>query len=37
VHLLTAGDSPHVGHDDRFVTVTAPSVEIHEVIAVDLA
>jgi hypothetical protein len=37
VQLLTAGISPHVERDGRFLTVTVPSVEIHEVIAIDLA
>jgi Hypothetical glycosyl hydrolase 6 len=36
VQLLTAGVSPRVERDGRFVTVTVPSVEIHEVVAVDL-
>ena len=37
VQLLTAGLAPRVEHDGRFVTVTVPSVEIHEVIAIDLS
>src|SRR4051794_40666216 len=37
VQLLTAGVSPHVERDGRFLTVTVPSVEVHEVIAIDLA
>jgi hypothetical protein len=28
--------APQVERDGRFVTVTVPSVEVHEVIAIDL-
>jgi hypothetical protein len=37
VQLLTAGLAPHVERNGDYLTVTIPSVEIHEVIAVDLA
>ncbi len=36
VQLLTAGATPRVTQAGRVLTVTVPSVEVHEVIAVDL-
>jgi hypothetical protein len=36
VHLLTAGVSPRVVRAGRVVTVTVPSIDVHEVIALDL-
>jgi hypothetical protein len=36
VHLLTAGVSPRVERAGSVVTVTVPSIEVHEVIAIDL-
>jgi hypothetical protein len=36
VHLLTAGISPLVEEADGLLTVTVPSVDVHEVIAIDL-
>lgn len=36
VHLLTAGVEPRVDRAGGIVTVTVPSVEVHEVIAIDL-
>lgn len=36
VQLLTAGLSPRVERSDQTLTVTIPSVEVHEVIAIDL-
>jgi hypothetical protein len=37
VRLLTAGVSPEVERSGRVMTVTVPSIEVHEVIAIDLA
>ena len=36
VHLLTSGISPLVEEADGLLTVTVPSVDVHEVIAIDL-
>jgi hypothetical protein len=36
VQLLTAGTIPRVQPADRVLTVTVPSVDVHEVIAIDL-
>ena len=36
VQLLTAGTTPQVATDAGVLTVTIPSVEVHEVIAIDL-
>jgi hypothetical protein len=36
VHLLTAGSSPRVEGTGSVLTVTVPSVDVHEVIAIDL-
>jgi hypothetical protein len=36
VQLLTAGTSPHVDQAGALLTVTVPSVDVHEVIAIDL-
>ena len=36
VHLLTAGTSPRVAEAGGVLTVTVPSVDVHEVIAIDL-
>ena len=36
VQLLTAGTSPRVEEAGGVLTVTVPSVDVHEVIAVDL-
>jgi hypothetical protein len=37
VRLLTAGVSPEVERSGSVMTVTVPSIEVHEVIAIDLA
>ncbi|MBK5297785.1 MAG: hypothetical protein JJE40_11555 [Vicinamibacteria bacterium] len=37
VRLLTAGTSPHTAYTDGVVDVTVPSVDVHEVIAIDLS
>jgi hypothetical protein len=34
--LLTAGTTPQVATDAGVLTVTVPSVDVHEVIAIDL-
>jgi hypothetical protein len=36
VQLLTAGTSPRVDQSNGVLTVTVPSVDVHEVIAIDL-
>lgn len=36
VHLLTAGRAGRVQQTDRVLTLTVPSVEVHEVVAIDL-
>jgi hypothetical protein len=36
VQLLTAGISPRVDQTGALLTVTVPSVDVHEVIAIDL-
>lgn len=36
VKLLTAGTTPRVRQEDGLLTLTVPSVEVHEVIAIDL-
>ncbi len=36
VHLLAAGKPVHVRHDGRYLTLTAPSILDHEVVAIDL-
>jgi hypothetical protein len=36
VQLLTAGVSPRVERAGRVLTVTVPSIDVHEVIAIDL-
>ena len=35
VHLLTAGSSPRVEESGNVLTVTVPSVDVHEVVAID--
>jgi hypothetical protein len=35
VHLLTAGTSPRVEESGNVVTVVVPSVDVHEVVAID--
>ena len=35
VQLLTAGASPRVDQSGSMLTVTVPSVDVHEVIAID--
>ena len=36
VRLLTAGTSPHVEQSGDLLTLTVPSVDVHEVVAIDL-
>jgi Hypothetical glycosyl hydrolase 6 len=36
VRLLTAGSTPRVQQSDGLLTVTVPSVDVHEVIAIDV-
>jgi hypothetical protein len=36
VQLLVAGKSPHVQEASGYVTVTVPSIDVHEVVAIDL-
>lgn len=36
VHLLTAGTTPAVEQGEGFLTVTVPSIGVHEVVAIDL-
>ena len=36
VHLLTAGSTPRTTTAGGVLTVTVPSVDVHEVIAIDL-
>jgi hypothetical protein len=36
IQLLTAGTSPRVEEIDGVVSLTIPSVDVHEVIAIDL-
>ncbi len=35
VHLLTAGTTPRTRQSDGVLTITVPSVEVHEVVAID--
>jgi hypothetical protein len=37
VRLLTADTTPRVERDRDTMTVTVPSVDVHEVVAIDLA
>jgi hypothetical protein len=37
IQLLTAGLSPRVETTEGMVTVTVPSIDVHEIIAIDLA